>query len=246
MTFRFLHTASTYYGQAKQREVVLTKRFRNSEFIDFNTGTVKLAPIQLQFHMALAGPPTFADLVRLFQCRVEVWHLGVAVQMLHDIEFNSPPSTWSHAAYGLLSLTFVYFETIGKVLNADAAPSNTPAVEFGLGFSDVYGNVTTSLGSQYDPKEFYWRAHNGLFHLGSTTRGLWVHNERSISVKDFDIVPRNPNDPTSLRYYVNPHAAVRTIVEHFPTFIQRLLDPDARYDGLRAKFKKVVGDLREG
>lgn len=233
-------------GQAIQREVLLTKRFRNSEFVDFNTGTVKLAPIQLQFRMALAGPPTFADLVRLFQCRIEVWHLGVAVQMLHDIEFNSPPSVWSHAAYGLLSLIFVYFETIGKVLNADAAPSSAPAVDFDLGFRDVYSDVTTSSGNRYDPKEFYVRAHIGLFHLGSTVRGLWVHNERSISVKDFDIVQRNPNDPTSLKYYVNPHAAVRTIVEHFPTFIQRLQDPDARYDALRAKFKEAVGDLREG
>jgi hypothetical protein len=223
----------------------LTKRFRDSEFIDFNTGTVKVAPIQLQFRMKLAGPMRFSDLVRLFQCRIEVWHLGVAVQMLREIEYGQPPSVWSHAAYGLLALLFSYFETIGKTLNPDANNSGTTESDFEVGFRDVYQEITTSSGSSYDPKEFYRRARNGLFSLGSTKRGIWVHNEQSISTKDFDIIRKNPTDAASEKYYVNPHAVTRTVVDHFPTFIARLNEPDAQVEGMRARFEEYFGDFRD-
>lgn len=222
----------------------MTKGFRESEFIDFNSGTVKLAPIQLQFRMKLAGPLLFADIVRLFQCRIEVWHLGVAVQMLHEIEYSQPPSIWSHAAYGLITLLFSYFETIGKTLNPEATNPSTPGIDFEYGFRDVYQDLTTSSGNTYNPKEFYIRARNGLFPLGTHQQGLWVHNERSISTQDFDIVQKIPTDPASTKFYVNPHAVVRTLVNHFPTVIQRLNNHDAQYEGMRVRFGKYFGDSR--
>jgi hypothetical protein len=221
----------------------LAKKFRDSEFIDFDTGTVKLAPIQLQFRMKLAGPLLLPDLIRLFQCRMEVWHLGVAVQMMHEIEFGQPPSVWSHSAYGLLALLFTYFETVGKLVNPDTPRPRLAAEDFDRGFRDVYADVTTSKGMSYDPKEFFRRERNGLYSLGSTARGLWVHKERSISTKDFDIIHRNPADPTTVKYYVNPHTTVRTVVAHFPTVIQRLNDPAAQYDAMRARFEEFFGDL---
>ena len=224
----------------------MTKRFRESEFIDFTTGTVKLAPIQLQFKMTLAGSAHFSDHLRLFECRMEVWQLGVAVQMLHEIEYGNPPSIWSHAAYALVTLLTTYFETIGRIVNTDTAVPNTAAMDFECGFRDVYPTVTTSSGKGYDPKEFYLRARNGLYALGSTKRGLWVHNERSISTQDFDIIQKNPADPASEKYLVNPHAVVRTLVEHFPTLIQRLHDPNPKYDAMRAQFREHFSDVREG
>jgi hypothetical protein len=224
----------------------LNKPFRESEFIDFNTGMVKLAPIQLQFRMALAGPLQFSDLVRLFQCRIEVWHLGVAVQMLRQIEITSPPSIWSHAAYGLVVVGFPYFEMIGKTLNPQSGKGQTPVVDFDCGFRDVYQEITTSSGQSYDPVEFYNRVRNGVFHLGSTQNGLWMHNEPSISTKDFDIIRKIGSDPASEKYYVNPHAMIRTIVAHFPTFIDRLKNPAPEYDGMRAKFEEFLSDFHEG
>lgn len=223
----------------------MAKRFRNSEFIDFNSGTVKIAPIQLQFRMTLAGPLQYADLVRLFCCRVEVWHLGVAVQMLHDIEFNSPPSVWSHAAYGIVALLFNYFETIGRIINPKPVGQHATEMDFDFGFRDVYNDIRTSDGTEYDPIQFYNRARNGLFYLGSTPHGLWVHNERSISVKDFDIIQKNLADPASRKYYVNPHSATRTIVDHFPTFIERLIDSDPDNEAMRVRFREFIGGLRD-
>lgn len=224
----------------------MSKRFRESEFVDFNTGTVKLAPLQLQFRMTLAGSSHLADLLRLFECRMEVWHLGVAVQILHDIEFGHPPSIWSHAAYALVAMLLTYFETIGRIINTDSSVPNTTAMDFECGFRDVYPIVTTSTGNGYDPQEFYQRARNGLYALGSTKRGLWVHNEQSISPQDFDIIQKNPADPASEKYLINPHAAVRTMVDHFPTLIQRLHDPATQYDAMRAQFKAHFSDMREG
>jgi hypothetical protein len=224
----------------------LNPRFRDSEYIDFNTGSVKVAPLQLQFKMSLAGSPDFSDLVRLFECRTEVWHLGVATQMLKQIEFYSPPSIWSHSAYGLLTLLITYFETIGKILNADATAASTTADDFIWGFRDVYPDLTTTSGKPYDPQEFYRRSRNGLAALGSSQSGLWVHNERTISLKDFDIVQKNPNDPSTLRYYINPHTTTRTVIDHFPTFIARLNDPSSHNDALRQRFRAFVGGLGDG
>jgi hypothetical protein len=223
----------------------LIKSFRESDFVDFNSGKVKIAPIQLQFRLRLAGPLLLPDLIRLFECRMEVWYLGVAVQMLHEIEFELPPSIWSHAAYGLLALLFSYFEIIGKLFNSDAADSVVSAIDFDCGFRDVYSDAITSDGQIYDPKEFYTRARNGLYQLGTTPRGLWVHNERTISMQDFDVVQKNPNDPATLKYYVNPHSLTRTLVDHFPTVIRRLNAQEQQYDGLRHRFKTLFGDLRD-
>ena len=224
----------------------MTKRFRDSEFIDFNTGTVKLAPIQLQFKMTLAGPLLFADLVRLFHCRIEVWSLGVAAQIVQEIEFSQPPSIWSHAAYSLIAILFSYFGTIGKTLNPNSTAAGTTVQDFEVGFLDVYHDPVTSSGKRYDPKEFYTRANNGLYPLGTSKKGLWVHNELSISTQDFDIVQRNPTDPSSEKYYVNPHSMVRTLVDHFPTFIDRLNNPDVQYEGMRARFKEYLIDFQDG
>lgn len=223
----------------------LNKPFRDSEFIDFNTGMVKIAPIQLQFRMAISGPLQFSDLVRLFQCRIEVWNLGVAVQMLRQIEFTSPPSIWSHAAYGLVALGFPYFEMIGKTLNPKSQKQGTARADFDSGFRDVYPDVKTSSGESYDPVEFYNRMRNGLYHLGATQNGLWMHNDLSISTQDFDVIRKIETDPASAKYYVNPHAMIRTIVAHFPTFIDRLKNPAAEYDAMRMKFEEFLSDFRE-
>lgn len=226
----------------------MAEKYRESEFIDFNTGTVKLAPMQLQFRMALAGPLQFDDLVRVFQCRIEVWNLGVAVAMLHQIEFNTPPSVWSHAAYALLSVVFSYFEMIGKTLNPTSTQSGTAAVDFNYGFCDVYPEYAPAGGDYRDANlplvsEFRNRARNGLYHLGSTKQGLWVHNNPNISTKDFDLIHKVPDDPTSAKYYVNPHALTRTVVAHFPSLIDRLKNPAPQYDAMRAKFGDFLADF---
>jgi hypothetical protein len=125
-----------------------------------------------------------------------------------------------------------------------AGTSDEPReVEFNRGFHDVYNDATTSSGESYDPLEFYRRGQSGLFLLGSTTQGLWVHNSRSISAKDFDITQTTAADPTTRKYYVNPHSTARTVINHFPTLITRLNDPDAQYNALRARFREVAEEV---
>jgi len=75
---------------------------RSSKYIDFDTGVVTITPMDLKNSMA--KPWTDDQKLDLFECRVDVWTLGVAVAMLRQIEENTPPSVWSHAAYGLLTV----------------------------------------------------------------------------------------------------------------------------------------------
>jgi hypothetical protein len=102
---------------------VAMPRFRTSRFIDFNTGTVITAPMDLK--KSMPATMTTDQKIDLFECRVEVWQLGVAAEMLKQIEAARNPSIWSHAAYGLVSVSFSYFEMIGKTLNSGSAPSKT-------------------------------------------------------------------------------------------------------------------------
>jgi hypothetical protein len=224
----------------------MPKRLRESEFIDFNTGIVKVPPLQLQFRTAMAGETSFADLVRLYQCRTEVWQLGVAVQMLQAIEYGHPPSVWSHAAYTLLGVLFAYFESVGRILNPDQRTFDVAEANFVSAFRDVYPTFTTASGQAHDPGEFYRRARFGLFAWGSTDQGLWVHNTPTISPQDFDVILKNPQNPTTIKYYINPHTTTRTIIDHFPTVIARLNDSDPDNDALRARFLEFIGETRAG
>ncbi|MCB0202795.1 MAG: hypothetical protein KDI03_22215, partial [Anaerolineae bacterium] len=115
-----------------------TVRFRESEFIDFNSGQVKIAPMDLTRQFQIAGATGPEAGIRLFQCQIDVWMLGVAVQILKEIESHEPPSTWSHAAYGLISVVFPYFEMIGKTLNPGSKRVRTAGQDFNYGFCDVY------------------------------------------------------------------------------------------------------------
>lgn len=229
------------------RDERMTTTFRTSEFIDFETGVVKLPPMVLVRH--LKRPWTLADKITLFHCRVDVWHLGVAVQMLKEIESRTPESTWAHAAYGMISVAFTYFEMIGKTLNPQSKGSGTANRDFNWGFCDVYPEYGSS-GSYDDvsvpiAKEFRNRVRNGMYHLAFTKSNLWIHNNPRVSTKDFDVIQRSVGGQTIDYYCVNPHSMVRRIVAHFPTFIARLRDPDAQYDVMRREFEEFLEDFHK-
>lgn len=205
----------------------------------------------------LRRPWSLQDKILVFHCRVDVWLLGPAVEILKEIEGHEHPSAWSHSAYGLLSVVMSYFEMIGKTLNPKSARSNTASVDFNYGFCDVYDGYRPASGnySDYidagqkkkipnpdmeDVKQFRNRLRNGLYHLAATKEDLWIHNRQDISEKDFDIIPAYGD-----RYYVNPHSMVRTIVNHFPTFIERLRNPDPQYDTMRAKFEDFIDNYQK-
>ncbi len=109
----------------------MTDTMRDSEFLDFNTGIVKIDPMLL---VRLSPPVSFEQKVRLFHCRVDVWTLGVAVEILKQIESSERTSIWSHAAYGLLAIGFSYFEMIGKTLNPKSSGKSGSGEDFNWGF----------------------------------------------------------------------------------------------------------------
>jgi hypothetical protein len=160
----------------------------------------------------------------LFECRVDVWQLGPAVEILKDLDRNAPnpASVWAHGAYALLGLVFTYFEMIGKTLNSGSRPSGTAGVDFNYGFCDVYPSFAPAPGRDLtDPSipevaAFRDRVRNGIYHLGYTKGNLFLWNEPSQA--DF-VVDTGSVDH---KYYVNPHSATRTIVNHFPGFIGRV------------------------
>ena len=223
----------------------MSETFRESRFIDFNQGIVKESP--KDFRTRIPEPWHLKDKVEIFECRVEVWQLGVAVEVLKEIETHHPPSIWSHAAYGLISVAFSYFEMIGKSINPKSKTKGTANLDFNYGFCDVYEEYRPTT-SNYDDKnlpevkEFRDRARNGMYHLAYTKRGLGIHNDDSIATKDFYIDDSGAAGIPRV-YWVNPHRMVRTMVNHFPTLIARLNNPDPNFDVMRKKFKEFFDEF---
>lgn len=226
----------------------MTTIFRDSEFMDFNAGRVKLAPMVLQH--TLQAPNERPDSLQLFECRVEVWQLGVAVQVLREMESDQRPqdSIWSHAAYGLIAIAFSYFEMIGKSLNPGSAKSKTARIDFNYGLCDVYPEHAPSSG-KYDDSDvpfvsaFRDRVRNGMYHLAYTKNNLIIHHNRGVSEKDLDFKPEwhGARDV----YFLDPHLMVRTIVDHFSGFVRRLREPGERYRLMQLKFDEFFDEFHK-
>lgn len=216
--------------------------FRASPYIDFNSGIVVTPPMELSRERR--PPRSIDDMLDLFECRVDVWQLGPAVQILKQIEKHPNPSVWAHTAYALLAVVFSYFEMIGKCLNPASQPSGTAGVDFNYGFCDIYPAFKVANGDRTDAalpdvREFRDRVRNGMYHLGYTKGNLFIHNAPSLATDDFFIDKRGAKPV----YLVNPHQVTRTIVAHFPTFIGRLRDPNRQFDDLQARFRRFFEEF---
>lgn len=222
----------------------MTRQFRSSRFVDFDTGEVFLAPMRLTRQKK--GQLALPDRIELFECRVDVWQLGVAAQILREMENPKRPDIWSHAAYALVALIFSYFEMIGKTVNPGSKTSRTAGDDFKAGFCDVYPQFKAPNGT-YSPQvaAFWDRIRNGVYHLAYTKKGLLIHHNNSISTSDFDSklasdLPKEAGlSGDECVYLMDPHRATRTIIEHFPTFISRLNQSAA----LQTKFKQFFDEF---
>jgi hypothetical protein len=196
--------------------------YRSSPYIDFEAGRVITPPMVLS--QQRTRPWCSDDMLDLFECRVEVWQLGPAVEILKALEKDrlNPPSVWAHGAYALVAVVFSYFEMIGKTLNPNSQSSGTAGVDFNYGFCDVYPafvpTPTKDLQDSAVPDvvAFRDRVRNGIYHLGYTKGNLFLWDEPS---QDDFVVDRSSADD---KYRVNPHGTTRTIVDHFPTFLARV------------------------
>ena len=223
----------------------MSQIYRSSRFINFNEGRVILDPES--FVDQVSRPWTLEQKIDYFECRVDVWQLGVAVEMLKQIEAHEPPSIWSHAAYGLLSVIASYFEMVGKVLNPRSGPSHTSSVDFNWGFCNVYPDFrpaqATSPGwvEDYpdsavpDVAKFRDLMRNGMYHLGFPKKNFLIHNSPQIS-KDFDVV-------VEVAYVMNPHRVTRSLVEHFAGIVAALRQT-SNVD-LRQKFEQFFDEFDE-
>jgi hypothetical protein len=152
----------------------------------------------------------------------------------------------------VVAIALSYFEMLGKTLNP-APPPTKAGEDFNWGFADVYSamkpanNIYTDkrpvpTGPHPDNRDvadivaFRDRIRNGMYHLGYTKNGVWLHDDAGYT-KDFEITQEpDPDNPTQTitRYRLNPHRMTRTIVNHFPGFITRLQN---NTDNLQSKFQ---------
>jgi hypothetical protein len=218
----------------------MSERYRSSRFIDFNEGRVILDPESFLKRTTMPSHTWPLDQkIDFFECRVEVWQLGVAVEMLKQIEANAPPSIWSHAAYGLLSVIASYFEMIGKILNAASASRNTSGSDFNCGFCNVYPGLLADPSGDYQDeavpqvKELRDLMRNGMYHLGFPKKNFLIHNSPQIRA-DFQALV--VQEVTGRVFLMNPHRVTRTLVNHFGKFITGLRQSSAAV--LRKKFEE--------
>jgi len=68
--------------------------YRSSPYIDFEAGRVVTPPMVLS--QQRRRPWSSDDMLDLFECRVDVWQLGPAVEILKDLDRNAPnpASVW--------------------------------------------------------------------------------------------------------------------------------------------------------
>lgn len=228
----------------------MTGEFRSSRFVDFDTGEVFLPPMRLL--QQKPTPWSLGDKIEIFECRVEVWQLGVAAQMLKSMEDPKRSGIWLHAAYALVALIFSYFEMIGKTLNPSSKKRGTAGSDFKAGFCDVYPQFKTASGS-YSPdvSEFLDRIRNGVYHLAYTKKGLVLHHNNTISTDDFDTklaseLPKEARISGNERVYLmDPHGVARTIIQHFATFVSRLKQSGSQPAGLQTKFEEFFDEFHE-
>lgn len=216
--------------------------FRASPYIDFNSGTVIKDPMHLSSERP--SPRSLEDMLDLFECRVDVWQLGPAVQILKKIEEQPllSPSVWAHTAYALLAVIVPYFEMIGKILNPKSKARGSAGPDFNYGFCDVYPAFDIANGVRTDKAlpdvvGFRDRLRNGLYHLGYTKGNLFIHNEPQEIPGDFFVDKSKPEHVS----WVNPHQMTRTIMAHFPILMGRLRDL-SEHD-LRDKFEVFFKDF---
>jgi len=182
----------------------------------------------------------------VFECSVEVWQLGVAVEILKEIERHEHPSIWSHSAFGLVAIVFSYFEMIGKTLNPKSAPKGTAWQDFNYGFCDVNQEYRPANGDYNDPnlpdvKVFRDRIRNGMYHLAGIKSGVRI--QRSVLEKDFEVLkPSSGNEPL---YSMDIHRVTRTIVDHFPGFVARLRESESKSGEMAGKFEEFFDTFGE-
>jgi len=230
------------------------KPFRVSRFIDFNTGAVNCHP-DLLASSQVDDPWSLKQQIDYFQCRVEVWQLSPAVEMLKQIEgHDNDTVAWCHADYGLLFILTSYFEMVGKILNPNSNQWRSGDTDFNIGFCDIYPTLGVSqpeAGSNHDRHHDDTIPHvakirdlmrNGLFHLGFTKRNFIIHNSPNYP-RDFEHQPVADRKGFADVYLMNPHKVTRSIVEHFGKFIDELRDP--ANDVRQKKFQDFAGNFHD-
>lgn len=228
----------------------MAEEFRSSKYINFDSGDVWLPPMVLLRQKS--KPWSLPDKLDIFECRVEVWQLGVAVAVLKEMECPNRKGIWSHSAYGLVAIVFSYFEMIGKILNPSSKKRNSASQDFKAGFCDVYPEFRTGSGEpSSDVSQYLDRVRNGMYHLAYTKRGLWIHHDHEVSLKDFEVKPASdlPNklgfSGTDPVYLMDPHRVTRTIVSHFSGFVSRLREPSPSLHALQLKFEAFFDDFHD-
>ncbi len=203
-------------------KLLLSDTVRESRFVDFKTG-VLLSVSPMDLTALLTANSRVNEKIQVFECRMEVWTLGQAIQLLRLIETNQPPSLWCHAAFALVTLISNYFEIIGKILNPKARGWKESDKDVNFGFHDVY-----SCSSDLMVDTVRDRMRNGTYHLGFPKAGFWIAHDPSGSHGDFYLSRETDDGP--IECLMDPYRVTCTIVNHFKPFLDRLYTASSSQD----------------
>lgn len=154
--------------------------------------------------------PTLEKKIDVFEERVRVWQLDVAVEIERQINVTQDQDEpMKHAGYALISILLSYFEMVGEVLTGAKGKSTN---NFVAGFENVFPGAL----SEINIRKIYKRVRCGMYHVAHTTKGTVVSGVFSAAF----LMDAKDN------VCVNPHLMVHAVREHFDEFVSRLRDPN--------------------
>ena len=158
-----------------------------------------------------ANPTTDAK-IEIFRDRVMGWQIEIA-ETLNNV---------AHSGYGILSVSFSYFEMIAQYVKGKS--SNHKSKNFFVeGFKEVFNDTPLS---DPDIEEIYKRVRCGMYHSGYTRVGVLISGQY-----------HDPMDFSDNTVHINPQALTATIREHFTKYIITLKNQSNATE--RANFAKM-------
>lgn len=146
-------------------------------------------------------PLVFDDKVTIFRERIWGWYLHVAELCIngggvHDGSKQVEPIP--HSGYGVLSLTFSYFETLGKHIEGYQGNFESKK-HFLIGVKKVFPQLSQHSPTDVDAllSKLYEGVRCGLYHTSQTTSGIFLSGELDVPVFAFN--------PSNKSLFINPH-----------------------------------------
>lgn len=167
--------------------------------------------------------------VEVFEHRVKGWILNHALALMNGSK---------HSGFAVLMLLVVYPEMIQQFIEGNPSDTESRTSDFFCrGFVEIFKTSEPELNDFAEIALFYDLARNGMYHSGSTKRGLVLE----------DKMPRFPQavvfDRQSNTFYLNLAAFAEDIRVHFDKYIESIYGVEVESEAQRSfrrHFRKTI------